>query len=133
VQLSDEAERKLADQRMKEWSKDQEEYTERQFQEIEQKKKELKTQAEGAAREKAEIERQNQEAREKIEAEQHKKEEKIIRKAKVEKYWDEVERQQTIERKAEAVKRCQELEEARAALSQKKTSEIEALEREEQA
>jgi hypothetical protein len=32
VQLSDEAERKLADQRMKKWSKDQEEYTEREFQ-----------------------------------------------------------------------------------------------------
>jgi hypothetical protein len=33
VQLSEEGERKLADQRMMEWSKDQEEYTERQFQE----------------------------------------------------------------------------------------------------
>jgi hypothetical protein len=34
VQLSDEAERKLADQRMKEWSKDQEEYAERECQEV---------------------------------------------------------------------------------------------------
>jgi hypothetical protein len=38
VQLSEEAERKLADQRMKEWSKDQEEYTEREHQLAEQKR-----------------------------------------------------------------------------------------------
>jgi hypothetical protein len=46
VQLSDEAERKLADERMKEWSKNQEEYTEKQFREIEERKKVLKSQAE---------------------------------------------------------------------------------------
>jgi hypothetical protein len=39
VQLSEEAERKLADERMKEWSKDQEEYTERAHQEAERKRK----------------------------------------------------------------------------------------------
>jgi hypothetical protein len=38
VQLSEDAERKLADQRMKEWSKDQEEYTERQYQEIQKRR-----------------------------------------------------------------------------------------------
>jgi hypothetical protein len=38
VQLSEDAERKLADQRMKEWSKDQEEYTERQYQEVQKKR-----------------------------------------------------------------------------------------------
>jgi hypothetical protein len=42
VQLSEDAERKLADQRMKEWSKDQEEHTEKQFQEIESRKKTIK-------------------------------------------------------------------------------------------
>jgi hypothetical protein len=42
VQLSEEAERKLADERMKEWSKDQEEYTERQFQEVQKKQQEQK-------------------------------------------------------------------------------------------
>jgi hypothetical protein len=36
--LSESAERKLADQRMKEWSKDQEEYTEKQYQEIQKRK-----------------------------------------------------------------------------------------------
>jgi hypothetical protein len=61
VQLSDEAERKLADDRMKEWSKDQEEYADRKFREIEEKKAALKSQAEKDAREKAEIERQAQE------------------------------------------------------------------------
>jgi hypothetical protein len=70
VQLSEEAERKLADQRMKVWSKDQEEYTDRQFREIEEKKMALKSQAEEDAREKAEIERQNQVAKEKFLAEQ---------------------------------------------------------------
>jgi hypothetical protein len=40
VQLSGEAERKLADDRMKEWSKDQEEYADRQFQEVEKRKQE---------------------------------------------------------------------------------------------
>jgi hypothetical protein len=58
VQLSEEGERKLADDRMKEWSKDQEEYTDRQFREIEEKKKALKTQAEEEEKKKkGEIER----------------------------------------------------------------------------
>jgi hypothetical protein len=43
VQLSEDAERKLADERLKEWSKDQEEYTEREFQEVQRK---IQTQAE---------------------------------------------------------------------------------------
>jgi hypothetical protein len=42
VQLSEDAERKLADQRLKEWSKDQEEYTERQHQEVQRKREEAK-------------------------------------------------------------------------------------------
>jgi hypothetical protein len=44
VQLSDEAERKLADQGMKEWSKDQEEYVERQYQEVQERKEEIQKQ-----------------------------------------------------------------------------------------
>jgi hypothetical protein len=40
VQRSDEAERKLADQRLKEWSKDREGYAEQQFQEVEKRKAE---------------------------------------------------------------------------------------------
>jgi hypothetical protein len=59
VQLSEDAERKLADDRMKEWSKDQEEYSERQFREIEEKKADLKSQAEAEKR-RVEIERQAQ-------------------------------------------------------------------------
>jgi hypothetical protein len=39
VQLSDEGIGKLADERMKDWSKDQEEYTEKQFKEVEEKRK----------------------------------------------------------------------------------------------
>jgi hypothetical protein len=41
VQLSDDAERELADQRMMEWSKDQEEYTEQQYQEIQKRRDEI--------------------------------------------------------------------------------------------
>jgi hypothetical protein len=41
VQLSEDAERKLADQRMKKWSKDQEEYTEKQYQEIQKRKESM--------------------------------------------------------------------------------------------
>jgi hypothetical protein len=62
VKLSEEGIRKLADERMKDWSKDQEAYTEKQFREIEVKKAALKAQAE--------IEQQMQEAREKAQAEQ---------------------------------------------------------------
>jgi hypothetical protein len=58
VQLSEEGIRKLADQRMKEWSKDQEVYTEKQSREIEARKATLKAQAKKAEIEKAEIERQ---------------------------------------------------------------------------
>jgi hypothetical protein len=58
---------------MKEWSKDQEEYTDRQFREVEEKKTALKSQAEKDAWEKAEIERQAQE---------RKKQEEIARKAR---------------------------------------------------
>jgi hypothetical protein len=42
VQLSEAAERKLADERMKEWSKDQEEYTEREFQRVQKLKQDQK-------------------------------------------------------------------------------------------
>jgi hypothetical protein len=42
VQLSDEAERKLADERMKEWSKDHEEYAEQQLREVQKRKQEQK-------------------------------------------------------------------------------------------
>jgi hypothetical protein len=45
---------------MKEWSKDQEEYTEGQFREIEEKKTALKSQAEVERKKQAEIERQTQ-------------------------------------------------------------------------
>jgi hypothetical protein len=58
VQLSEDGIRKLADERMKEWSKDQEEYTERQFRDIEEQKQALKSQAKEAEIEKAETERQ---------------------------------------------------------------------------
>jgi hypothetical protein len=75
VKLSAESVRKLADKRLGEWSKDQEEYTEQKFQEIERKKKELKAQAPEAK--KAEIERQKQGAREKAEAEQAMKEKAV--------------------------------------------------------
>jgi hypothetical protein len=56
VQLSEEGIRKLADERMKEWSKDQEEYTERQFREIEGKKAALKSLA-GTSIERVEVEK----------------------------------------------------------------------------
>jgi colicin import membrane protein len=59
---------------MKEWGKDQEEYTDRQFKEIEGKKKELKTQADEEAIERAELERQNRETRERFEADRQRKE-----------------------------------------------------------
>jgi hypothetical protein len=95
-----EAERKLADQRLKEWSKDQEEYTEKQFQEVQKRKQEqtkpqtmdpgleLRKLREGTRLtmldrlrmrelEEAETERRDQEAKESYEAEQRKKAEEL--------------------------------------------------------
>jgi hypothetical protein len=81
VQLSEEAERELADQRMKVWSKDQEEYTEREFQRVEKLKQEQReSQVKVAvvpglsAKElrEAELERRNEEERAKFIAEQKK-------------------------------------------------------------
>jgi hypothetical protein len=45
VQLSEHAERKVADEKMKEWSKDQEEYTEQLFQEVQKRKKQMEPRA----------------------------------------------------------------------------------------
>jgi hypothetical protein len=46
IRLSDDAARKLDDKRLEEWSKDQEEYEERQFQDVEKRKREAKARAE---------------------------------------------------------------------------------------
>jgi hypothetical protein len=55
VQLSEETERKLVDQRMKEWSKDQEEYAEQQYRETERKREEERVKQEETIRRQARL------------------------------------------------------------------------------
>jgi hypothetical protein len=69
VQLSEEAERKLPDERMKEWSKDQEEYTERQHQEIQRKRGEKSSFLKPREQEKVDRRKKEQEERARREAE----------------------------------------------------------------
>jgi hypothetical protein len=64
LKLTPETVKKIADQRLSEWSKDQEEYAEQQFQIVEQRKRELKTQAKEARKAESSDEEETQEQRE---------------------------------------------------------------------
>jgi hypothetical protein len=108
VRTSEEGLRKLADRRMKEWSKDHEEYTEQQLREV-QKKKEKN------------IQKIEEEAQIRIAEEEAQRKERVAKEAQIR-------AEEEAKRKERVAKRCQELEEARAELRQ----EAEALEKEEQ-
>jgi hypothetical protein len=124
VQLSEEGIRKLADERMKEWSKDQEEYTEGQFREIEEKKTALKSQAKEAVRERAEIEKQNHEAKERFQTEQRKREQEAAREIEM----AEIARQAALKAQLQEVQKKREdeirLRDQREADRQKKVEEV---------